>query len=137
MRLDLIDEFHLGLHPYVADEGTQLFDDVPKGYPLDLVSSTASSNGVVELQYPAAPLTQRASPQGGSPPEAVGRLFMRDVVDATTEWTSPDSFQTYLRKSPRWSRRVLPSRRKTSRGAHSYGPLGVVPPNCFRPDAPH
>jgi dihydrofolate reductase len=51
MRLDLIDEYHLGLHPYVADEGTRLFDDVPKSYRLDLVSSTASSNGVVELQY--------------------------------------------------------------------------------------
>ena len=51
MRLDLIDEFHLGLHPYVADEGTRLFDDVPKSYRLDLVSSTASSNGIVELQY--------------------------------------------------------------------------------------
>jgi dihydrofolate reductase len=51
MRLDLIDEYHLGLHPYVADEGTRLFDDVPESYRLDLVSSTASSNGVVELQY--------------------------------------------------------------------------------------
>ena len=51
MRLDLIDEWHLGLHPYVADEGTQLFDDVPQSYRLDLVSSTASSNGVIELQY--------------------------------------------------------------------------------------
>ena len=51
MRLDLIDEFRLGLHPYVADEGTRLFDDVPKSYRLDLVSSTASSTGVVELHY--------------------------------------------------------------------------------------
>ena len=51
MRLDLIDEWHLGLHPYVADEGTRLFDDVPKSYRLDLISSTASSNGIVELQY--------------------------------------------------------------------------------------
>jgi len=51
MRLDLIAEWHLGLHPYVADEGTRLFDDVPKSYRLDLVSSTASSNGVIELQY--------------------------------------------------------------------------------------
>jgi dihydrofolate reductase len=51
MQLDLIDEFYLGLHPYVADEGTRLFDDVPKSYRLDLVSSTASSNGVVELHY--------------------------------------------------------------------------------------
>jgi hypothetical protein len=30
---------------------TRLFDDVPKSYRLDLVSSTASSNGVIELQY--------------------------------------------------------------------------------------
>ncbi len=30
MRLDLIDEFHLSLYPYVADEGTWLFDDVPR-----------------------------------------------------------------------------------------------------------
>jgi len=51
MRLDLIDEFYLGLHPYVADEGTRLFDDVPKSYRLDLVSSTAKSNGVLELRY--------------------------------------------------------------------------------------
>ena len=51
MPTDLIDEFHLGLHPYVADEGTRLFDDIPKSYWLDLVSSTATSNGIVELQY--------------------------------------------------------------------------------------
>ena len=52
MRLDLIDEWHLGLHPYITDEGTQLFDDVPKGYRLDLVSSTAfQSTGILELQY--------------------------------------------------------------------------------------
>ena len=51
MRLDLIDEFHLGLHPYVADEGTRLFDDVPKSYRLDLVSSTAKSDGVLKLEY--------------------------------------------------------------------------------------
>lgn len=51
MRLDLLDELHVGLHPYVADEGTRLFDDVPKGYRLDLVSGTARRNGVVELRY--------------------------------------------------------------------------------------
>jgi dihydrofolate reductase len=51
MRLDLIDEFRLDLHPYVADEGTPLFDDVPKSYRLDLVSSTASSTGILKLQY--------------------------------------------------------------------------------------
>jgi dihydrofolate reductase len=51
MQLDLIDEWHLGMHPYVADEGTRLFEDVPTSYRLDLVSSTAADNGVLELQY--------------------------------------------------------------------------------------
>ena len=51
MRLDLIDEFQLSLFPYVAGEGTRLFDDVPESYRLDLVSSTASRSGIVELEY--------------------------------------------------------------------------------------
>jgi dihydrofolate reductase len=51
MRLDLIDEFQVSLFPYVSGEGTRLFDDVPKSYQLDLVSSNASTNGIVELQY--------------------------------------------------------------------------------------
>src|SRR5579864_7790870 len=51
MQLDLIDEFRLDLHPYVAGEGTRPFDGVPKSYRLDLVSSTAFSNRIVGLQY--------------------------------------------------------------------------------------
>jgi dihydrofolate reductase len=51
MRLDLIDELQVSLFPYVAGEGTRLFDGVPSSYQLDLVSSTASSNGILELQY--------------------------------------------------------------------------------------
>jgi dihydrofolate reductase len=51
MRLDLIDEFHVDLFTYVAGEGARLFDDDPKSYQLDLVSSTAWSNGTVGLQY--------------------------------------------------------------------------------------
>src|SRR5215471_6076667 len=51
MRLDLIDELQLSLFPYVAGEGTRLFDGIPKSYQLDLVSSTASRSGIVELQY--------------------------------------------------------------------------------------
>jgi dihydrofolate reductase len=51
MRLDLIDELQVSMFPYVAGEGTRLFDGVPKSYQLDLISSTASSGGIVELQY--------------------------------------------------------------------------------------
>lgn len=51
MQLDLIDEFYVDLHPYVAGEGTRLFEDVPKNYPLELISSTQFTNGIVTLQY--------------------------------------------------------------------------------------
>jgi dihydrofolate reductase len=51
MRLDLIDEFHVDLFPYVAGEGTRLFDGDPRSYQLDLVSGTAWSNGTVGLHY--------------------------------------------------------------------------------------
>ena len=51
MQLDLIDELRLSLFPYVAGEGTRLFDGVPKSYRLDLVSNTASSNGILALRY--------------------------------------------------------------------------------------
>lgn len=50
-RLDLIDEFHLDLFPYVAGEGFRLFEDVARSYQLDLISSTPWSNGIVGLQY--------------------------------------------------------------------------------------
>jgi dihydrofolate reductase len=51
MLLDLIDELRVSLFPYVAGEGTRLFDGVPTSYALDLVSSTASPSGIVELRY--------------------------------------------------------------------------------------
>jgi dihydrofolate reductase len=51
MQLDLIDELQLSMFPYVAGEGTRLFDGVPKSYRLDLISSITSTNGIVELQY--------------------------------------------------------------------------------------
>ena len=52
MRLDLIEEFRIDLYPYVAGEGTRLFDEVPTPYLLDLVSSTPSStSGMLELHY--------------------------------------------------------------------------------------
>jgi dihydrofolate reductase len=51
MQLDLIDEIRFALFPFVAGEGTRLFDGVPKSYRLDLVSSSASSNGILYLRY--------------------------------------------------------------------------------------
>jgi dihydrofolate reductase len=51
LQLDLIDELQVSMFPYVAGEGTRLFDGVPSSYALDLVSSAASANGIVELQY--------------------------------------------------------------------------------------
>lgn len=51
MQLDLIDEWYVSLYPYITGEGTRLFDDVPKSYSLDLVSSTAKPNGILELHY--------------------------------------------------------------------------------------
>jgi dihydrofolate reductase len=51
MRLDLIDVFYLDLMPYVAGEGTRLFDDVGKYGPLDLVSSTVFSKDTIGLEY--------------------------------------------------------------------------------------
>jgi len=50
MRLDLIDEFRLDWHPYVAGEWYPLFDDVARSYPLDPVSSS-ERNGTVGLHY--------------------------------------------------------------------------------------
>lgn len=51
MRLDLIDEFRLDLYPCLAGKGTRLLEDVRMSYPLDLVSTTAYSNGILQLQY--------------------------------------------------------------------------------------
>ncbi len=51
---DLIDEWKLDLHPYVAGEGTRLFDGYPKDYRLELISSIPLSNGTIELHYRGA-----------------------------------------------------------------------------------
>ena len=51
MQLDLIDELRVSMFPYVAGEGTRLFDGMPRSYRLDLISSTASRSGIVELRY--------------------------------------------------------------------------------------
>jgi hypothetical protein len=53
---------------YVADDGTLLFDDVPKSYRHDLVSSTASSAGGRQAAVPAAPYNRGGcAPSPSSP----------------------------------------------------------------------
>src|SRR4029453_5955189 len=47
MQRDLIDELQVSLFPYVAGEGTRVFDGVPKSYRLALVSSTSSRSGII------------------------------------------------------------------------------------------
>ena len=49
-RLDLIDEYRVTLVPYLAGEGARLFEDVGKSRSLDLLSTTAFSNGL-QLDY--------------------------------------------------------------------------------------
>jgi dihydrofolate reductase len=49
-RLDLIDEYRVTLVPYLAVEGTRLFEDVGQSRSLDLLSSTAYSSGL-QLDY--------------------------------------------------------------------------------------
>jgi dihydrofolate reductase len=49
-RLDLIDEYRVTMLPYLAGEGTRLFEDVGKSRAFDLLSSTAFSSGL-QLEY--------------------------------------------------------------------------------------
>ncbi len=49
-RLDLIDEYHVTLVPYLAGQGARLFEDLGRSYRLDLLSSTAFSSGL-QLEY--------------------------------------------------------------------------------------
>ena len=49
-RLDLIDEYRVTLVPYLAGQGPRLFEDAGQSRRLELVSSTAFSNGL-QLDY--------------------------------------------------------------------------------------
>ena len=51
MDRDLLDEWRVSMYPYVTSRGTLLFDDVPPGYRLDLVSSVPNDYGILELHY--------------------------------------------------------------------------------------
>jgi dihydrofolate reductase len=50
-RLDLVDEYRMTVFPYLAGKGRRLFDDLESSHQLELVSSTAYSNGTLELAY--------------------------------------------------------------------------------------
>ena len=49
-RLDLIDEYRVTLVPYLAGEGTRLFEDAGKSRQLELVSSIPFTSGL-QLDY--------------------------------------------------------------------------------------
>ncbi|MEU8002232.1 dihydrofolate reductase family protein [Catellatospora sp. NPDC049111] len=51
LQLDLVDELWVSLYPYIAGEGTRLFDGTPRSYGLERISSTASAGGIIELRY--------------------------------------------------------------------------------------
>jgi dihydrofolate reductase len=55
IRLDLPDEYHVSLFPYLAGQGRRLFDAVEMSSRLELVSSTAFGNGTVDLEYRRRP----------------------------------------------------------------------------------
>jgi dihydrofolate reductase len=50
----LIDEYRLFLHPLVLGTGKRLFRDLPQPQPLQLLSCTPTSTGVLMLRYATA-----------------------------------------------------------------------------------
>jgi dihydrofolate reductase len=60
MRLDLIDEFHVSLYPYVTDVGTRLFDDVPQVLPARLGLQRSQEQRDPRAALPPAPLNGSA-----------------------------------------------------------------------------
>jgi dihydrofolate reductase len=51
IRRDLIDEYRVSVFPYLAGQGTRLFDDLEHSPGLELVSATTFGNGITELAY--------------------------------------------------------------------------------------
>jgi len=49
IRRDLIDEYRVSFFPYLAGNGTRLFDDLEHPSGLELVSATTFGNGITEL----------------------------------------------------------------------------------------
>jgi dihydrofolate reductase len=55
IKFDLVDEFHLLVHPVALGTGLSLFRDLPRPLDLQLVSSTAFPKGSVAHVYRARP----------------------------------------------------------------------------------
>jgi dihydrofolate reductase len=51
IRRDLIDEYRVSLFPYLAGQGTRLFDNLGQSPGLELISATAFGNGITELAF--------------------------------------------------------------------------------------
>lgn len=53
MEVDLIDEFHLVIHPVIAGSGRHLFDagSLQKHFKLELVATQTFKNGCIALHY--------------------------------------------------------------------------------------
>jgi dihydrofolate reductase len=51
MRLDLIDEYRLMVHPVVLGQGSELFGSLSAELPLELLGSRAFASGVVLSRY--------------------------------------------------------------------------------------
>ena len=51
IRHDLIDEYRVSLVPYLAGQGTRLFDGLGQSPRLELVSAIAAGNGITELAF--------------------------------------------------------------------------------------
>lgn len=51
MKEDLIDRFHISVIPMILGNGIKLFDEIDNEIKLDLVQTTRSGSGIVELVY--------------------------------------------------------------------------------------
>ncbi len=55
MRLNLVDEYRIFLHPLLLGSGKRLFRDLPAPQPLELLTASPTSTGVVMLSYRPVP----------------------------------------------------------------------------------